>query len=180
MVYPNLYRGTAPTVLNRTWVADITYVGLAGGRMDVSGGDPGCVLAAGRQLGACRPAHLKTDSWRAGPCTGEAAARSRLHPSLRPRGTVCGAGIHRTASRGRVPYQHVASGQSIRHRARGELLQDAQGRGGLPAGVSLNRGGEDTDRNVHQRGIQRPTTALGAGIQKPRVVRTSTHSHAHS
>lgn len=30
-VYPNLYRGTAPTVPNRTWVADITYVGIAGG-----------------------------------------------------------------------------------------------------------------------------------------------------
>ena len=30
-VYPNLYRGCAPTAPNRTWVADITYVGLAGG-----------------------------------------------------------------------------------------------------------------------------------------------------
>jgi putative transposase len=30
-VYPNLYRGVAPTGPNRVWVADITYVGLADG-----------------------------------------------------------------------------------------------------------------------------------------------------
>jgi len=30
-VYPNLYRGCDPTSPQRTWVADITYVGLAGG-----------------------------------------------------------------------------------------------------------------------------------------------------
>lgn len=30
-VYPNLYRGVVPTGPDRVWVADITYVGLAGG-----------------------------------------------------------------------------------------------------------------------------------------------------
>ena len=30
-VYPNLYQGVAPTGPNRAWVADLTYIGLAGG-----------------------------------------------------------------------------------------------------------------------------------------------------
>jgi len=32
-VYPNLYRGIAPMGPNRAWMADLTYVGLAGGHI---------------------------------------------------------------------------------------------------------------------------------------------------
>ena len=69
---PNLTRGLVPTGLDQIWVADITYVRLAGG-LRLSGGRPRRLLAQGDRLGARRSSR------------GEPGDRGARHGARRPR-----------------------------------------------------------------------------------------------
>ena len=154
-IFPNRAKDMAVDGPNQLWVADITYVAIAGGFVYVA-----VILDAwsrrGRRL-CHRPLDRRAPDGRcaaSGDRTAKAAAGCIHHSD---RGSQYAAEIYRELLAAAWPDRlDGAARQSLRQRQGGELHEDAEGRGGLPDGLRDLRRRRREPSALHQRGLQQP------------------------